>query len=136
MFAVQANFWKHLPATLANLKAAVAKLRGGVKAHTPATAQVHMCPHIETQPSLPNLTTSVFSFDLVLSVLPFLVCTECAVCSLQMSVLLVGQVVDNRPFEDFPAWFWCLLHFFRQTVLVECTCHSSQWAITSSLIIA
>ncbi|KAA6419923.1 MAG: hypothetical protein FRX49_10113 [Trebouxia sp. A1-2] len=35
----EAIFWKHLPATLANLKAAVAKLRGGVKVHTPATPQ-------------------------------------------------------------------------------------------------
>jgi len=77
--AVQANFWKHLPATLANLRAAVAKLRRGVKAHTPATPQVHMCLHIETQPSLPKWATSVVSFDLLLSCGSFLVCTECAV---------------------------------------------------------
>ncbi len=78
LFVVQANFWKHLPATLANLKAAVAKLRGGVKAHTPATPQVHMCLHIETQPSLLNLTTSVVNFCLVLPCWSFLhkVCSD------------------------------------------------------------
>lgn len=63
VIGLQANFWKHLPATLANLKAAVAKLRGGVKAHTPATPQVHMCLKIETQPSLPDLTASTVRFD-------------------------------------------------------------------------
>ncbi|KAL3161421.1 hypothetical protein ABBQ32_010311 [Trebouxia sp. C0010 RCD-2024] len=34
-----ANFWRHLPATLASLKATLAKVRGGVKPHTPATPQ-------------------------------------------------------------------------------------------------
>ena len=39
----QASFWRHLPATLASLKAALAKQRDGVKLHTPATPEV--TPH-------------------------------------------------------------------------------------------
>ena len=41
---LQASFWRHLPATLASLKAAQTKLRGGVKPNTPATPQVSASP--------------------------------------------------------------------------------------------
>ena len=69
---MQANFWKHLPATLANLKAAVAKVRRGVKAHTPATPQVHMGLHLETQLSLLSWATSVVNLIFCYHVGPFL----------------------------------------------------------------
>ena len=44
LLCVQANFWRHLPATLTGLKASLTKLRGGVKPHTPATPQVSAPP--------------------------------------------------------------------------------------------